>query len=131
MASYTLIDTDILVDVGRNVETAVTYLETLESQAQLVISAVTQMELIVGCRNKTELRELEQFLRRFHLLKINETISDEAVALLRQYRLSHGLLIANALVASTAITHDLPFVSKNQRDYRFIAHLNLLQYPTG
>ena len=87
------------------------------------------MELIVGCRNKAELRDLEQFLDRFHLLKIGEIVSDQAVALLRQYRLSHGLLIANALIASTAMVGGYPFASKNQQDYRFIDDLMLLPYP--
>jgi hypothetical protein len=48
---------------------------------------------------------------------------------LKSYRLSHGLLIADALIAATAISSDLSFVSKNQRDYRFIEDLQLLPYP--
>ncbi|MDQ7030442.1 MAG: type II toxin-antitoxin system VapC family toxin [Ardenticatenia bacterium] len=82
------------------------------------MSVVTQMELIVGCRNKAELRALEQFLRRFRILKIDETISDKAVELLQQYRLSHGLLIADAFIAATALSWECPLASKNQRDYR-------------
>jgi hypothetical protein len=129
MATFTIIDTDILIDVGRDVGEAIAYLEGLEANSQLAISAVTQMELIVGCRNKTELRDLEKFLSRFQLFKIGEAVSDQAAALLRQYRLSHGLLIADALIAATAMVNDYPFVSKNQRDYRFIDDLNLLPYP--
>jgi predicted nucleic acid-binding protein len=41
----------------------------------------------------------------------------------------HGLLIADALIAATALYLVEPFVSKNQRDYRFITNLNLLPYP--
>jgi hypothetical protein len=62
-------------------------------------------------------------------VKITEPISDKAVDLLRRYRLSHGLDIPDALIAATAIEHNQPFASKNQRDYRFIAGLNLLPYP--
>ena len=57
----------------------------------LAVSIVTQMELIVGCQDKTELRAVERFLSRFHVLKLNEQISEAAVDLLRRYRLSHGL----------------------------------------
>jgi predicted nucleic acid-binding protein len=56
-------------------------------------------------------------------------MSDAAVDLLRRYRLSHGLLIADAFIAATALVLDTPLVSKNQRDYRFIAGLTLLRYP--
>ncbi|GIV71565.1 MAG: hypothetical protein KatS3mg049_0121 [Caldilinea sp.] len=103
--------------------------QELAHSTKLAVSVVTQMELIVGCRNRAELQALEQVLRRFRILKIDETISDKAVELLQQYRLSHGLLIADALIAATALSWDCPFVSKNQRDYRFITNLDLLPYP--
>ena len=48
---------------------------------------------------------------------------------MRSYYLSHGLLIADALIAATAIENQIPLLSKNQRDYRFISELNLLKYP--
>ena len=80
-------------------------------------------------QEQQELESLEQFLYRFHIIRLNEQISDAAIDLLKRYRLSHGLLIADALIASTAIISDLSFVSKNQRDYRFIEDLQLLPYP--
>jgi predicted nucleic acid-binding protein len=43
--------------------------------------------------------------------------------------LSHGLLIADALIAATAMRLEQPLVSENQRDYRFIDSLDLLSYP--
>jgi predicted nucleic acid-binding protein len=43
--------------------------------------------------------------------------------------LSHGLLIADGLIAATALALNTPFVTKNQRDYRFIAGLDLRPYP--
>lgn len=125
----TIVDTDILVDVGRQVPEAVRYLEVLEQSATPMISAVTEMELIVGCRNKTELRRAEHFLRRFRVLPLDEQVSDTAAALLRQYTLSHGLAIPNALIAATALALDHAFVTKNQRDYRFLTGLRLLPYP--
>ncbi len=87
------------------------------------------MELIVGCQNKNELRSTEQFLTRFEIISLNERISKAAVKLLREYRLTHGLLIADGLVAATAISLSIALVSKNQKDYRFIEELNLLSYP--
>ena len=38
-------------------------------------------------------------------------------------------LIADALIAATAIMKGIPLVSKNQRDYRFIEELALWPYP--
>jgi predicted nucleic acid-binding protein len=129
VAQLILVDTDILIDAGRKVTEAVDSLEHMEQQATLGVSVITQMELIVGCRNKRELRVLERFLRRFRIVTLNEAIADTGVALLRRYRLSHGLLIADGLIAATALTVASPLVTKNQRDYRFIEGLELLPYP--
>jgi predicted nucleic acid-binding protein len=81
------VDTDILIDVSRGVPEALSSLNSLTQQHVLTVSVVTQMELVVGCRNATELRTL------------------------------------------TAISQQLSLISKNQRDYRFIAELHLLTYP--
>ena len=128
MMPLTIVDSDILIDTARGVKEATTYLENLKKSSTLAISAITQMELIVGCRNKNELRATERFLALFEVIHLNEQISAVAIELLREYRLSHGLLIADALIAATAVSLQVPFVSKNQKDYRFIEGLNLLSY---
>ena len=68
-------------------------LQRIEREQELAISVVTQMELVVGCRNKTELRELTKFLRRFHIMPLSASISQTGLALLQQYRLSHGWIV--------------------------------------
>lgn len=124
-----LIDTDILIDVARSIDTAIDRLNTESQNARLVISVVTQMELLVGCRNAIELQNLQRFLERYDQIKLDEAISDQAIQLLTTYYLSHGLLIPDALIAATAMKMSIPLLSKNQRDYRFIQDLNLLPYP--
>jgi predicted nucleic acid-binding protein len=124
-----LVDTDILIDVSRNIETAINRLATEEQTGQIAISAITQMELIVGCRNKLELGHLNRFLSRYQILQVNENISALTVELIKTYRLSHGLLMPDAFIAATAIIGNLPLLTKNQSDYRFISQLNLLSYP--
>ena len=129
MPNIVLFDTDILIDAGRKAAEAVLYLERTEQKAIIGISLITQMELMVGCRNKLELNLLEKFLRRFEVISLNESISSKGVDLLRQYRLSHGLLIADSLIAATAITMPVPLATKNHQDYKFIKGLELLSYP--
>ena len=125
----TIVDTDILIDASRGESDAIDCLLRLEKISTLAISAVTQLELVVGCRDKIELRDLEKFLKRYKILKITDQISDKAVEIVKRYYLSHGLLIADALIASTALIYDEPLISRNQRDFRFIKNLNLLPYP--
>lgn len=124
-----MIDTDILIDAGRGIDVALSTLKKYEDRVRLSVSIITKMELVVGCRNKHELRDVEKFLCRFMILNINEDISNKADDLLLKYRLSHGLFIPDALIAATAIDCNYPLISKNQRDYRFIEALNLKSYP--
>lgn len=123
-----VIDTDILIDAGRGIEKALACLRECERQSLLAVSIITKMELVIGCQDKSELRDTEKFLCHFRVLNLNESISSKAEELLLQYRLSHGLLIADAFIAATAINWNYPLISKNQRDYRFIKELKLLPY---
>jgi predicted nucleic acid-binding protein len=128
-ADMIVVDTDILIDAAHSVEDAVNCLQQIEEKSVLAISVVTSMEMIIGCRNKKELTLLDQFFQRFEVLSLDNRISDTATELLKTYRLSHGLLIADALIAATAIINGTQLISKNQKDYRFIEQLDLLEYP--
>ena len=127
--NLTIVDTDILIDAARQVPEAVDCLQRIEQRSALAVSVITEMEPLVGCRNKTELRNTERFLRRFQIIALDDLSCQAAVDLLRQYRLSHGLTIPDALIAATTMTLGSEFVTKNQRDYRFIDGLELLLYP--
>lgn len=129
MPQVILIDSDILIDYSRGMTATAEYLATTATTATLAISIVTQMEIIVGCRDKRSLQAAEKFLARFEVLLVNETISHQTVELLRQYYLSHSLLIPDALIAATAISYNYPLVTKNQRDFRFISDITLIPPP--
>lgn len=124
-----IIDMDVLIDFSRGEVMAADFLRRHATSAILSVSVVTKMELLVGCRNKAEIRTQARFLKRFYTVKIDPPTCDRAVALLERYRLSHGLLMPDALVAATALVHGLPLVTKNWKDYRFIRGLVLPSYP--
>lgn len=128
MNNTIVVDTDILIDSARSIQVAIDKLESLTNDYSIAISIITKMELIVGCRNKNELQNLEKFLRNYTLIPVNENISHKAVELLINYKLSHGLLIPDAFIAATAISINGYLLSKNQSDYRFINELNLHPY---
>jgi predicted nucleic acid-binding protein len=124
-----IVDTDILIDTARGVPDALAFFARHPQGTSVGVGTVTQLELLVGCRNKQEQRLTERFLQRFEIVKLNEAISDAAISLVLQYRLSHGLLLADALIAATALSLNIPLATNNQRDYRFIQQLVLLPYP--
>lgn len=126
-----VIDTDVLIDVSRGTAEAIDALRRISEEDEPAISTITQMELVVGCRDQRELRSLQEFLKGFKVIKVSELISEKAVELLVRYRLSHGLLLADSLIAASVLVYRLPFLSKNQKHYRFIEGLKLLSYPSA
>lgn len=113
-----LLDTDVWVHVSRDASDAVGRLRRHASEETPYISVITQMELTVGCRNKSELRKLGRFLKGFRIIKLDGPTCDRAVSLLERYRLSHGLAMADGLIAATALVHGLPLISGNRKHYR-------------
>jgi len=129
MASTLLIvDTDILIDVSRHVEQAIDTLDGYFESHVVAISVITQLELMLGCENKREFENLDEFLKRFELIDVSTSISQKSVDLFKSFRLSHGVMIADMLIAATALEYECSLVSKNQKDFRFIDDLNLIEY---
>jgi len=121
-----LIDTDILIDFSHEIEAAERFLEALRNNEEtLAISAITRMELVEGCRNKKELTETIKFLGEFKLIHLSEQISQKAIELIETYKLSHGLLIPDAIIAATAIMMNSELFSQNARHFQMIKELKV------
>ncbi|HLR77184.1 MAG TPA: type II toxin-antitoxin system VapC family toxin [Balneolaceae bacterium] len=129
--SLLLVDTDVLIDFSRGVEQSREQLRELEKNRVLAISVVTQLELMVGCENNRAFKSLQKFLDSFNILHLNSSISKQAVELFEEYRLSHGVLIPDMLIASTALTLEIALMSKNRKDFRFIDKLDLVKYQVS
>lgn len=123
-----IIDTDILIDYGRGDEKALNFINGTRLLYDNQISVMSWLELIIGARNKKELKIIEKFTGQFGIIYFQQEISLQAVKLLNEYRLSHGLMIGDALIAASALFLDCPVASKNRRDYVFIENLKLLDY---
>lgn len=120
----TLIDTDVLIWLTRNNARAQAAVAKLRDWH---VSAITYMELVQGCRNKTELKALQKtFLTDGEtVLPLIEPISQRACALVEQYALSNGLLLADALIAATALEHQLPLLTGNAKHFRVVPKLEI------
>lgn len=128
--SFVLVDSDVLIDVLRQVPSGAAALAAAKLRAPLAASIISRMETVAGSSNREALQRTESLLRRLTIIPISEEISRVADGLVTTYYLSHGLLIPDALIAATALVRGFPLLSKNQRDYRFIPDLNLLPYPS-
>jgi len=122
-----LIDTDVLIWLFRGHIKAKTSIEKCKT---IELSAITYMELVQGMRNKDELNGLRQTMheQNWQILPLNENISHHAMIYIENYGLSHGLELADALIAATAAESGLPLMTANAKHYKIIPDIKLVQY---
>ena len=121
-----MIDSNILIDAMNGIVDAVAFLEE-QQVTETQISIVSAMELIAGCRNKTEMTELQRFFQKCTFLPITVTVSHVAFQLMESFYLSHGLVLPDALIAATALERDLTLYTRNIRHFRMIPQLKVSQ----
>ncbi len=85
------------------------------------------MELIQGCRDKAELARLKKGLAGHgtEVLQLTPAISERAADMVDSLALSHGMRLADALIAATAIEHGLTLLSANAKHFGAIKELKL------
>jgi len=72
-------------------------------------------------------RIVESYLSRFELNHITFDISTRTIDLIRTYSNTHGLLLADALIAATCLDLNLTLVTYNVSDFHFIEDLKYLK----
>jgi len=128
-ANKVICDTDVMIDyLNSNSERHLVTKDLLENVIRtenLILSAITKMELIIGATNKPGLRSINKSIYRFTIASINDDITQVAIELLQDYNLSHGLALPDALIAATTIIAQFPLFTYNLKDYRFIDGIEL------
>ena len=121
MAAGLLIDTDVLIDFLRAVPPAVRWLEG--TTGRVFISTITVSELFAGVREGQERETLEAFIRTFEIIPVDEAVARRGGLIRRDFFRSHGVGLPDALLAATALIHDLEFVTLNQKHFPMLENL--------
>jgi len=129
MAAQEIIcDTDVMIEYfnekkGRHDQTK----KTIEKIGlnNVLLSAVTEMELIKGISNREHGQIVHKKLKRFNIILLSPEITLQAIELLNTYHLSRGLAIPDALIAATALETKLNLYTYNEKDFKFIKGLKL------
>ena len=117
-----LIDSDVLIWLIRGHVGAAQRLGQIDTWR---ISVVTYMELAQGCRDKAELTRLKKGLaaRNTDVLQVTPAISERAAELVDSLALSHGMRLADALIAATAIEHGATLLTANMKHFGAVQNL--------
>jgi predicted nucleic acid-binding protein len=112
-----LIDTDIAIDhFHGHRETLEYFAQTLIEGEILAMSVVGLTEILTGMR-PGEQERTEKLFSLFAIIDVDEQIARKAGEYLNQYRKSHGMELADALIAATAFVAGAELVTRNVDDY--------------
>ena len=118
MARSILLDTDVLIDFLRGHPKAVAFVDA--NQHRIILSAIVVAELYAGVRGGKDDREqrvLREFLSLFRIVPVNTDIAELGGLYKRDYGGSHGVGLADAIVAATARTEDAALKTLNVKHY--------------
>ena len=118
MSKPILVDTDILIDFLRGREQAVSFIN-LESD-RIILSSIVVAELYAGARGgkgDTEQNTLERFLSMFRIVHVTAVIARLGGLYKRDYGRSHGVSLADAVVAATATLENAALKTLNVKHY--------------
>ena len=119
-----LCDTNILIEIYRGNHSIVEVVKQIR-QENMAVSEVTCAELLYGARDKKEIQIIRKDLNNLIVLPIQTSISNLAVRLVETYALSHKLALPDALIASTAIIHNMQLYTLNTKDFIFLKDVSL------
>jgi predicted nucleic acid-binding protein len=127
-----LVDTDFLIDLQRGLRrqrsSGAWRFASEHPDSVLHISLVTWMEFAEGFPLEHK-DECSRFLRDFPVLSPDESVAWRASPIARELRQA-GTHIGDhdVWIASTAIEHEMPLITRNTRHFQRVPRLQLLAY---
>ncbi len=115
MAGSILLDTDVLVDFFRGYRKAVAFINAQSDR--IILSSIVVAELYAGVKGDAEQTSLENFVSIFRVVPVSAEIAKVAGLYKRDYGKSHGVGLADAILAATAQTENAELKTLNTKHY--------------
>ena len=122
MAEF-LVDTNVFSRIFTGDRAVKEFIETLPT----AVCTVVYVECLQGSKSNREKRIVESYLARFELCSLTTDISIRTIDLIRTYSNTHGLLLADGLIAATCLERNLTLVTYNINDFQFVEGLKYLK----
>lgn len=90
---------------------------------EIRLATATYLELLNAAQDETQQARINRFVQPFAVLSLGPMASARAVELMREHSLADGLTPLAALIAATALAHEIPLVVRDVRPFRNIAGL--------
>lgn len=121
MAQLYLPDTDVLIDFLRGYQQAVDFINV--NATQIILSTIVLAELYAGVRGKQELTILNNFVSLFEIVPMDSEIAKIGGLYKRDFGKSHGVGLADAIIAATCHSENAQLKTLNVKHYPMIKNL--------
>jgi len=121
MLNALLVDTDVLIDFLRGSDKAIAFID--EFSPHIVLSPIVIAELYAGVKGADELSALDSFVSVFRVVPINSEIAKAGGLYKRDFGKSHGVGLADAVLAATADKENAELKTLNVKHYPMIKGL--------
>lgn len=113
-----LVDSDILIEVsrGRNQHVVSRWIALSRADAAVLYSPISVAELWASARPR-EYDALNNLFQALTCAPIGEDTGRQAGVYLRQFRRSHGIEVADALIAACAVVSGAELWTRNRKYY--------------
>jgi predicted nucleic acid-binding protein len=121
MASPILLDTDVLVDFLRGHRIAVDFVNAYSDR--IILSAIVVAELYAGVKGDDERAALDKFVSLFRVVPVSAEIAKTGGLYKRHYGSSHGVGLADAVIAASAEAENAELKTLNTKHYPMLKGL--------
>ncbi len=121
MGEAILLDTDVLVDFLRGYSKAVAFVNAQSSR--IILSSIVVAELYAGVKGDAEQAALENFVYLFRIVPVSADIAKAGGLYKRDYGKSHGVGLADAILAATAEAENAVLKTLNTKHYPMLKGL--------
>jgi hypothetical protein len=121
MAGSIVLDTDVLVDFLRGRSKAVAFVNAHSDR--IILSSIVVAELYAGVKGDAEQAALDDFVSLFRVASVNAEIAKAGGLYKRNYGKSHGVGLADAILAATAEIENAELKTLNIKHYPMLEGL--------
>lgn len=118
MSNAILVDTDVLIDFLRGNDQAITFIDKFSPH--IILSPIVVAELYAGVKGANELSVLDNFVSLFRVVPIDSEIAKAGGLYKRDFGKSHGVGLADAILAATADKENAELKTLNTKHYPMI-----------
>ena len=120
-AADILVDTDVMVDYLRGNDQAVAFVG--KHAERIILSSITVAELYAGVNGDAEQEMLKDVVAVFRVVPVSVEIAKAGGLLKRDFGPSHGVGLADAILAATAQAENAALSTLNVKQFPMMAGL--------